>query len=162
MSSHPLKVPERDRAMRVLLVGLLVVGCAGTGEHGTLDTIPKPAAEALRVEAGGVAIEKVERELEGGVELWEATWVANGRRHEAKVSAAGVLVEYEVEVPAAEVPPAVRATAVRELGVGARYERLMDGTYEAEIVVAGKEREVVIGVDGQLVGREPDDDDAED
>src|SRR5438045_2671763 len=101
--------------MRVLVL-MMLIGCAGGDERGTLDSVPNAAARALRAQSAGVTLTKIEREVEGGVEMWEATWIENGRKHEAKVNAAGVVVEHEVEVPEAEVPAPVRATAERVLG----------------------------------------------
>ena len=141
------------------VVLVILIGCAGGDERGTLESVPKAAAQALRTRSGGVALNKVDREVEGGVEMWEATWFENGRKHEAKVNAAGVVVEHEVEVPEAEVPPAVRATAETAVGKGAQFVRHMTGNYEAELVVGGKEKEVMIAPDGTIVGGDGDDDD---
>jgi len=144
----------------ISLIGL--VGCAGSTDEnkGALDTLPKPAAAALQQRAGGAPIEQTHREVEGGKEYYEGVWHVNGARHEVKVTADGTVVEVEEEVAADQVPAAVRATAERELGQKvATFERQMDGSYEAEVVVNGKEKEVRIGTDGSVL---PPDEDAED
>jgi len=144
---------------------LLVVGCAGglAEDRGTLDNVPKAAAASLQQQAAGMAIQRVEHETERGVETYEATWYAGGVRHEAKVSADGKLLELEVEVVERDVPAAVRATAERALGQsGAKYERQLDGSYEAEIVVDGKEREVAIDASGKLIRSGDEDEDGDD
>lgn len=147
--------------MRVLVL-VVLIGCAGAEERGTLDSIPKAAAQALRVQSAGVTLNKIDREVEGGVEMWEATWIDGGRKHEAKVNAAGVVVEHEVEVPEAEVPAPVRASAEKAIGKGAQFVRHMNGNYEAELVVGGKEKEVMIAPDGTIVGGDGDDEDGDD
>lgn len=141
----------------LLGLGMLgVVGCAGGQEdRGTLEAVPRAAAAALHERSGG-GVRRVERELEGGVEMWEGSWLdAAGRRHELKVTADGRVVEHEVEVAEGEVPAAVRATAVRVLGAGASYVKVVTtGNYEAERIVEGKERDVMIAPDGRVVGDE--------
>lgn len=146
---------------RVLAACVLWVGCAGVEERSTLDTIPKAAAATVRQQARGVAIHKIDREQEAGQEVYEAVWYVAGKKHEAKVTATGVLLELEVEVAEAEVPAAVRVTVEKELGSGAKYVRLKDGSFEAEKTASGKQRELVVGGDGRVVGREQEDDDDE-
>lgn len=138
--------------MRSWLVGLLLVaGCARPAKTTTLDSIPRAAADAIRGQAGGAAIEEVERE-EGEAELYEAKWIESGRRHELTVDAAGQVVEHEIEVPEVEVPAPVRATAQRELGAVATWEKTMLGRYKAEV----GDREVVIDADGAVISRDKD------
>ena len=106
-------------------------------------------ADGLRVlEEGLLALEREE----GEAELYEAKWIESGRRHELTVDAAGQVVEHEIEVPEMEVPAPVRATAQRELGAGATWEKTMLGRYKAEV----GDREVVIDPDGAVISRDKD------
>ncbi|HEU0035876.1 MAG TPA: hypothetical protein VFQ53_34925 [Kofleriaceae bacterium] len=59
------------------------------------------------------------------------------------------------------IPDAVRATATRELGPAVEYERRADGSYEAEAIVNGRERELVIATDGRVLRVSDDEDDDE-
>ena len=148
-----MRILGHDAGMRSWLVGLLLVaGCARPARTTTLDSIPRAAADAIRGQAGGARIEEVERESEEGEELYEAKWSESGRRHELTVNAAGQVFEHEIEVPEVEVPAPVRATAQRELGAGATWEKTMLGRYKAEV----GDREVVIDADGAVIGRDKD------
>jgi hypothetical protein len=109
-----------------------------------------------------MTITKVDRETEDGQEVFEAVWFVGGVRHEAKVTATGVLLELEVEVAEKDVPAPVRATAAKALGTGVKYVRLMSGNYEAEIEVDGKEQELVIAADGTAATTKDEDDDEDD
>jgi hypothetical protein len=138
---------------RGLLITLLA--CSHGGDHDTLAGVPKAAAEALRREAGGHAIEKVDREADG---TFEAAWLVDGQKHEATVDANGKVIETEIEVTADQVPAAVRATAEAQLGKAIQYVRLGTGNYEAE---AGK-REVLIDPSGKLLPADKDEDTGQD
>ena len=62
-------------------------------------------------QAGGAKIITVGREKEHGVVLYEAEWMAGGRKHEAEVTADGDLMEREQSIEAKDVPAAVRSQA---------------------------------------------------
>lgn len=146
----------------LFLACMLMVGCAHGDDRDVLSTIPTAAANAVRARAGAVTITRVSRETG---DRYEASWYVDGKRHEATVSAAGALLAYEVEVDEAQVPIAVRDTVHRALGRGARYERQLDGSYEAERVIDNRETEIRVAPDGRLLEREEaaaDDDDDDD
>ena len=146
------------------IVMLLVVGCgtaATTSTHrDTLDTIPRAAAQALERLAAGAKIERVAREREGGVELYEATWQVNGLEREAAVTASGEVVELEEEVESANVPALVRAAAITRLpgAQSIKFVKLQSGNYEAEAMIDGRESDVTLAPDGREVGDNDDDD----
>lgn len=156
--------------MRIVAL-LIVVGCGTatttTGaKRDTLASIPEAAAAALRQQAGGVPIDHVEREHEGGVEVFEASWRVNGLEREAAVTARGELVELEEEVPSAAVPEPVRVavTAKHARAQSIKYVKVMPaGVYEVEYVEDGKHGEALFAADGRAVteGEEDDDDDDE-
>lgn len=93
-------------------------------------------------------------EREHGVAVYEARWQADGRSFEAEVSADGRLLEIEETVPAEAVPPAVRQAAEARLGgaAGATFHKLTVFLYEAEAVVDGREREVLVSPTGRVIG----------
>ncbi len=139
----------------------------GDEEKIPLDQVPVKAREALLKHARGATITEVEREKERGVVLYEAQWKADGREHEAKVTASGELVELEEEVDPNQVPAAVKATAAEKFPAGAKleYEKKMIVLYEIEAKIDGKEREVLISPTGKVLGKKHshhDNDDGDD
>lgn len=147
----------------LVALGLLVGGCGGAGGNG--DTIPPAARTALQNRAAPSPIGPIEHEHEHGTEMYETSWKgADGLQYEAKAAADGTVVEVEVEVPADKVPPAVRAAAEQRLAAttGITYVQLLvgdhQGHYEAEVVVGGKERDVVITPDGRALPDDIEDD----
>jgi len=115
-------------------------------EEVSLDQIPAAARQALLAAAGGAKIVEVERETEHGLVLYEAEWIADGRKHEAEVTAEGALVELEEDVSADEVPAAVKRAAAKLFPPGAKleYEKKTIIVYEVEAKINGKEREVLL------------------
>jgi hypothetical protein len=93
-------------------------------------------------------------EREGVVTVYAARWEADGRTTEAEVTAEGDLLEIEEIVPADSVPEAVRRTAEERLA-GAptvTYVWKMVFVYEAEGVVDGRHREVLVFPTGSIAG----------
>jgi hypothetical protein len=148
--------------MKTIMLAVLLIGCGGksttTQASSPLTGVPGPAAAALQREAGSAKIESVEHETEGGAEMYEGKWVVDGLSHEVTVKADGTVVEREDEVAADQVPEPVRVSATAALPGAQKvvYVKLSSGNYEAETVVDGKEREVVMTADGKVV---PEDDD---
>jgi len=126
-----------------------------------LDRIPAKAREALLKHARGAKFTEVERETVWGVVFYEAEWMVNGRKHEAKVTTDGALAELEETVDAKSVPASVRKAASKVFPKSAKlkFEKKMIVLYEVEAKVDGKEREVLISMSGQVHGDHGDDDD---
>lgn len=88
--------------LRSCLLALLIA-CGGAQHSSSsnpddpLANVPEAAANTLRAESGGNAIEHVEHETENGQETWEATWHEGGTVHEVSVTADGKIVEHETE-----------------------------------------------------------------
>jgi hypothetical protein len=134
------------------------------GQKIALDQVPAPAREALSKLAGGAQITKVEKEDENGVEVYEATWTVDGKKHEGKVKADGTPFNEEDEeadekVTLDQVPAKVRE-ALTKLAGGAKITSIekgnMDGAigYEAEWMVNGRKVEAAVTTDGTLLGTE--------
>ena len=145
---------------------LVLVACAGGagGDRMTMASIPPPAAAALNAQAGAAAIRQVSRGTEGGREVFEAEWSEGGLEREAKVTAAGEILELEIEVREADVPAPVRTAAASAL-IGAtkiKYVRLKGSLFEAEARIHGKEHEVTLTASGAPVHDHDDDDDDDD
>jgi len=149
-----------------LLLTLVLGGCGAgaTGDRTTLATIPQPAAAALTAQAGSAEIKHVSRETEGDHEVYEASWWEGDLEREATVTASGALVELEIEVREADVPPPVRTAAVRALSGATKikYVRLQGDLFEAEAVIGGKEHEVTLTMTGAPAKSDGEDDDDED
>jgi hypothetical protein len=135
--------------MRLWLVLLVACGTTARTPRTALESIPEAAAAALRRAAGGAAIEEVEREGD----LYEGRWQVDGLAREAEVTASGELMELEEEVPSDQVPAQVRAMAIVKLpnAQSIRFSRLMRGKFEAEAIIDGIEREIVMTADGREV-----------
>ncbi len=118
----------------------------------SIDELPPAAHAALIRHAGKHEIAKVERERDDGTMVYEAEWVVGGRKHEAKVSADGTLVELEENVDPTGVPTAVRAVAAKRFpaGTSVEYERKMMIVYELTAMVNGREMEVIATPTGQV------------
>ena len=92
--------------------------------------------------------------------LYEATWKVDGVEHEATVTAAGDLVETEQAVTGDAVPKPV-AAAVKAFGKSSKIKivQKMIVVYELEMLVDGKEKEVLVLPSGQRVEVETADED---
>lgn len=145
------------------LAAVVGVATAGDAPKMSLDQAPPEARAALLKLAGGAQIVAVEREKEGGVELYEAEWKVNGKEAEAKVMANGDLVEMEEEIDAAALPAAVKAVVAKHFPAGAKIEceKVTMLVYEIEGKVNGKEKGIAVLPTGKMLGKghEKDDDD---
>lgn len=128
-----------------------------------LDQVPEPARTALLTLAGNAQITKAEREKEHGVLVYEAEWVVNGTKHEAAVTADGVLIETGEIVPVEKLPAAVRAAIAKHFPANAKVtvEKKMVVVYEVEARIDGKEREVIVFPSGKVHEEHDDDDDGD-
>ncbi len=141
----------------VLGVGTLSLWAAGL----KLEQLPQKAQDTIKKLAGNNRIGGIEAEKEGGVQVFEAGWMVDGREQEVEVTADGILLEMEESVDVKDVPEAVKTAAQKELA-GApsiHYEKHTYVIYEVEGKVNGKGKEVVISPTGKV---HKDDDDGDD
>ena len=149
--------------------------------------LPEKVAAAIMAAFPGAVITEVEKEREGGIDLFEVELIHNGQDMEVEVSTCGVLMEVETDVSAKELPSAVLDTITKasEGGTITSVERaeiralVKDGklvtldppevVYEAELRKDDKEAEVEVAEDGTLleepewkIGDEEDEDDEDD
>jgi hypothetical protein len=98
--------------------------------------------------------------------VYEAAWIAGGRKHEAAVTAEGALVEREEVVGLDELPRAVRAVVAERFPPDARLqiEKTMIVVYEIEVRINGRETELYVLPTGHVhaSGEDDDEDDDED
>jgi hypothetical protein len=139
---------------------VFLIGCGSTAATvAPRERVPDAVDASARKLAGAAPIDRIEREHDA----YEVTWHVNGLEREAEIRADGTVVRVEEEVAVAEVPAVVRDSARAKLGAAAvKFVRLQDGRWEAETLVDGHEREVVIAPDGKVLGDEADDDDDDD
>ena len=87
-----------------LLAAVLVapLGCASAEKEEnevvmTLDQVPPAVREGLTREAGGAAIDKVDKEMANGNVLYEVDVMQNGKNWEIKVDGSGNLVSKRLD-----------------------------------------------------------------
>jgi len=141
---------------------IVLVACGTTGTNtAARDAVPNAVNATAKRLAGETPVERIVKEHEGGEIVYEATWHVNGLEREATINAAGTLIDLEEEVAVGQVPEPVRASATAKLAVnsGIKFVKHSSGNWEAEVVVDGREREVVVAPDGKVLGNDDDDDD---
>lgn len=72
-------------------------GQGKTEEKVTLDQCPAPVQETIKKESAGGTIKEIEKETEGGVTIYEAEFVKDGKTIEIEVAADGKLLKSKVE-----------------------------------------------------------------
>ena len=88
-----------------LLAAILILGCSHANkekEEGnevavTMDQVPPAARDALKREAGGAAITKIDKETSGGKTVYETDVMINGKNWEIKVDEAGNVVSKKLD-----------------------------------------------------------------
>jgi uncharacterized membrane protein YkoI len=86
------------------LAATLIVGCSHNREKEeenetvvTMDQVPPAARDALKREAQGAAIGKIDKEMSGGKEVYETDVMINGKNWEIKVDAAGNVISKKID-----------------------------------------------------------------
>lgn len=135
------------------LVAAAAVSRGEGGEKGILDGVPPAAMKALKREAGKAEILRCDRQTEGGQAVFEALWESNGRKHEAKVTAGGTLIEREVVIEAKALPKAVLRAAknLLEKGTDLKIERKTVVLYSVEGRLGEKDVELEISPTGEVI-----------
>lgn len=145
---------------------MLLTACGTTGTNATAqrDAIPNAVSATAKRLAGETPIERIVKEHEEGAIVYEATWHVDGLEREATIAGDGRLIDLEEELAGTAVPEPVRVTATAKLAVasGIKFVKHSSGNWEAEVVVDGKEREVVVAPDGKVLEDDDDDDDDDD
>jgi uncharacterized membrane protein YkoI len=87
----------------VPFVSLAAIGCSHNKEKEeneqvvAMDQVPPAAREALKREAQGAPITKIDKEMSGGKEVYETDVMINGKNWEIKVDAAGNVVSKKLD-----------------------------------------------------------------
>lgn len=125
-----------------------------------LDQCPGPVQNAIKKAAGSALVAEVEKEVEDGLTLYEAGWKVGDVDHEVVVNEVGDVMETEMAVSGGAVPAAVRKAAAKHLAEGAKAEFEVKHVvlYEIEVMVDGKEVEILVDPSGRVMELEADDD----
>ncbi|HOD51509.1 MAG TPA: PepSY-like domain-containing protein [Candidatus Hydrogenedentes bacterium] len=118
--------------------------------------LPKAVQEAFTKAIPAIRIDRVTRETEDGVVVYEAEYTVEGTPREAEVLEDGQILETSERVAAAKLPAAV-AAAVKEHFPGAEIEEaeaVHVTYYEIELEVQDKEQEIRVLPDGRILATE--------
>jgi uncharacterized membrane protein YkoI len=94
------------------VVGLAVLATdARAGDKGgkvALDKVPKKVLDAVKARFPGAEITSVGKETVGGDVVYDIEMKVKGRKHEMDIKEDGTVLEVENEIPAKDLPKAVR------------------------------------------------------
>jgi len=125
---------------------------ADDDDDSSLKNVPAPARAALRKLAGDSKDLEVDREVEDGVTLYEAGWMANGKRKEATVMEDGTLVETEETISVDQVPASLRRIITDRYGSAkVKIEKKMVVVYEFEAPGRGEASEINVLPTGRIL-----------
>ena len=79
------------------VVGALAEEKEEQEEKVTLDQCPAPVQETIKKESAGGTIKEIEKETQGGVTIYEAEYVKDGKTIEIEVAPDGKLLKSKVE-----------------------------------------------------------------
>jgi hypothetical protein len=157
----------RDRLALIAVVAAALaipLGCSVSAEHSeegdagghmiSLSDLPAPARSAIEGVTAGGKIEKIGREIEGGVIVYDVEAQVGGKHVEYDIDANGNILTSEEEVPYESLPASVRAAvedyfgssegvmASREIEKGETFYEVAgtEGTERAEIKLTGSGR----------------------
>lgn len=144
---------DREEKQEKATAALLRQAQHGKEEAASIDEIPAKVREALLKEAAGARIAKYSYQKEDGSEIYAAEWHVNGRSCSAAVTPDGALMQHDEEVPAKDVPPAVRKAFAKMFpdAEDVVFEKWVTVEYDVTATVKGEEREVIFNPAGQLL-----------
>jgi hypothetical protein len=126
--------------------------------------IPANIMNAVSARLPGAKVTSAEKENENGGVVYDLEMTQKGLRYEMDVKEDGTIVEIEKEVKG---PPAAITEAVKQKYPDAKIKIVMEvnkvegrketpRNYEATISTGGKDKEVVVALDGSSVKEETD------
>lgn len=153
------------------MAGLVLLAAAGRAadeknkaEKLTPDKLPKAVMDRIKARLPGAEITSAEKETEDGKVVYDIELKHEGRKYEMDILADGTLIEIEKEVALKDVPAAV-TKALKAKYPDATIKEVMEVNkvkgktetpdhYEVTLTIGGKEREVVVSLDGKSVKTE--------
>jgi uncharacterized membrane protein YkoI len=162
---------NRSIATLLIAAGLtaLAAGCATNKEaqegkedasgRVTMAQLTAPARTAVEGLIAGGKIEKIDKEMEKGKEVYDVEATVNGKHMEYTIATDGTIVGTETGIEFNELPEAVQKAAETYFGgttglEPARVEEDNKVAYEIEGKKNGKKVAVTFDADGKLVGEE--------
>ena len=123
------------------------------------EDLPAAVATAIKGAAGGAKLNTIVLGDEDGAPAYEATWDANGHKHEIAVAKDGSVLGLEEIITLAEAPEAVRAAMTKEAGGNKmlEVEKVLEKgrtTYEVTLKKGKTKEAVSFSEDGKILGRE--------
>jgi uncharacterized membrane protein YkoI len=144
----------------ILAVFVLIGAAAGLcadEEKLPLDKLPKAVQDAVKAKFPGAELVSAAKEKEGGETIFEVALKYKGHKHDVTFKEDGTLVEDEKEIPAEDLPAAVKQTleskypkaTIKEAEEVTKGDKVV---YELHLVTAEKQKvEVVIDPQGKVV-----------
>ena len=142
--------------LAVFGAALVVGGAVVAGEIG--GDIPAAVQEAAKQIAGAGASIKYEVESEGGHAVYEVGFKKDGTKQEVELTAAGEVIESEMEISEDGLPEAVRQ-AIAALSPNTDVDdvsKVQLTFYEVELEVDNVEKEMRFLADGRVLELEDD------
>jgi predicted phosphodiesterase len=130
----------------------------------TLEQVPDAVRQAIRKQASGNEITKLEKEVKDEKTSFKAEWTLTDRKQELRLGADGGILESRQEIGAADLPELVAAAAQKIIGDLKNAEckkitQMIDGKaqdrFEVRADVQGENRHLVIGSDGSVEVKGP-------
>lgn len=150
--------------MRVLVAVMVVSSALVAGPGSAQDSkaemklqdLPPAVEQAVKAQSQGGTLRGLFKEVEGGVTLYEAELLVNGRTKDIMFDTQGKIVTVEAQTTLDEIPAAARAAIQKAVGTGklALVEKVTKGEttfYEGHITNEGKTLEVKVDADGKPV-----------
>src|SRR2546429_866635 len=150
------------------LMAMVAVGCSHQKhEEGTkisASEVPAAVMNSVKGRLPGAEITGVEKENENGGVVYDLELKQGGRKFEMDVKEDGTIMEIEKQVMSSDVPAAVM-TNVKAKYPNATIKEIMEVNkvsgkqetpihYEVTVMDGGKERELVVSLDGSKVQTE--------
>lgn len=152
----------------IVLTALVLPGVIARGADKKISKqdVPAKVMDSINSRFPNADVTGIEKENENGGVVYDFELKHDGHKYEADVKEDGTITEIEKEVAAKDLPPAL-SHSIKAKYPDATIKEVMEvnkvtGTqekpihYEATISTGGKEKEVVVSLDGKAVKEEAD------
>ena len=167
-----MRVNKIGSVVGVLAAFVVMAGVANAADKKiSKQDVPKQVMDSVNARFPGADVTGVEKETEDGAVVYDFELKHEGRKYEADVKEDGTITEIEKEVAAKDVPAAL-AHSIKAKYPDATIKEIMEVNkvtgkqekpihYEATLTTGGKEKEVVVSLDGKTVKEEAEEQDKE-
>jgi uncharacterized membrane protein YkoI len=134
---------------------LSVIGIAAEKKV-QLENLPPLVQKTIQDQIKGAELKGLTQEKENGKTVYEVETIKNRRTRDVLIDAVGAILEVEEETTLDEIPGPAKATIEKAAANGKliRVEVVTKGNstfYEAAIKQSGKNSEIKVGVDGNIL-----------